>query len=442
MVRTALPQAGPRPERGEQQLRGIGPTARIAWRSLRRDSRRGGGRAAATAAERLLGVLEQAGPALAAPLALARPRRPGLLVHAKAPAVCGEGVRGLRLRGVRAAGLGQRAGAGGGVAPQPGGRRPLGGPRERTRGAGGDVDGALAVGHHLGPPELRRDGRDDAQRALAELDQRAGRDQAGLRADRGPLQHRAVGRTGVGDGDPAVRVDLEGEVETRDVRVVHRHVRLGGAADDDAARVQQVDAAGVRTGHDVQGGGGAGRLDGVVRVGGIEPEDDAVDQRRVAEYGALVEPAALGVEVDVRRGAARAGAGTGAHRARQCSGHRAQRGADRRADQHVGGGHGGMRRRRSGRRRALARPKHGQPDLHAPCPFQPARDGGRHGVVCILPSAADSSRTAPDRMIFGTYRADDASASMNGRPGSAAQGAVLRTPLELPKTRAPAGGRR
>lgn len=82
-----------------------------------------------------------------------------------------------------------------------------------------------------------------------------------------------------------------------DVRVVQGDVGVLGPADPGAAAVQQVDAARVRPGDHVQPRTGVRRDRS--GPGTVQREDGAVDQRRVAEQGALaVEPVPARVQHD------------------------------------------------------------------------------------------------------------------------------------------------
>ncbi len=205
------------------------------------------------------------------------------------------------------------------------------------RGRGGHLEGGLADPQQ--GAGLQRDG------GLG----RAGRDEPAVEGG-------AVGGAEVADGDPAVLGEVQGEVQSGDVRVVERDVGLAGAADPDLPAVQPVHAAGVRAADHAQFGGGGGVV-GVVGggVGFVEAEDGSVEQRGVAEQGVLVHPVRPGVEVHVGGGPRPAHADGAREGARDGT----ERGADGRGDQHVHVGDGG-----AGGGRAAARSEDGQPDLH------------------------------------------------------------------------------
>ncbi len=225
--------------------------------------------------------------------------------------------------------------------------------RGRTR----QPDVPLAV-RRRGQPHLGRGaGRRQAQRRLADPQQRARRQADRAVAHAGTVQRRAVGGAEVGDRDAAVGVDGDRAVHPGDVRVVERDVGVGGAAEPDLPAVQQVDAARVGAGDHVQLGRGAGRVG--VRVGlagGAQTEHGAVDQRRLAQGAALgVEPLRAGVEHHLA-GARALAAG---ERRGQRGGDRGQGRAGRCGDQHVAArGAVPLRSRRA------QRVYDGQPDLH------------------------------------------------------------------------------
>ena len=108
---------------------------------------------------------------------------------------------------------------------------------------------------------------------------------------------------------------------------------------------QQVDAARVGAADHPQLGGGvrAVRPGDVVRVGLVQAQHRAVQQRGVAEQGALVQPLVPGVEQDLSGGRPLR-APAHAHRAGEGPGDRAEGGARRGGDQHVrsGGGPPGL----------------------------------------------------------------------------------------------------
>ncbi|MFD0572088.1 hypothetical protein ACFQ0T_26340 [Kitasatospora gansuensis] len=143
-------------------------------------------------------------------------------------------------------------------------------------------------------------------------------------------------------------------MQAGDVGVVERDVGGAGAADVDPVPVQAVHAARVGAAGDPQFGGGGRAVVVRVRIGLVEREHGAVQQRRMAEQGLLVDPLGTGVQVHMGGGARAAHAHGARERPRDC----AERRTDRGGDQDVGG--------RSDGCRAAARSEDSEPDLHRP----------------------------------------------------------------------------
>lgn len=221
---------------------------------------------------------------------------------------------------------------------------------------GGDAEAALPVGGG------RHGGRrlvGQAQPGLADAQQGARGQPDRLAADRLAVHRGAVGRVEVGDEHPAVGTHGDGAMGPGDVRVVQGDVGVVGPADPGAAAVQQVDAARVRPGDHVQPRTGVRRDRS--GPGTVQREDGAVDQRRVAEQGALaVEPVPARVQHD--------GPLARLRRLREGTGDRRERGAGGSGDQDVAAVGGG---------RAAGRSEDGQPDLHRGQRSLLRRDGGR-----------------------------------------------------------------
>lgn len=217
--------------------------------------------------------------------------------------------------------------------------------------AGGDPEVAVAV-RDGGEGGLRLGAAGgEPQGGLADPQQRAGREPDRPGADLPAVEAGAVRGVQVGDAHPAVLADRHLAVLARDVGIVQRDVRLRGAADADAAAVQQVDAARVGTRHHVQPGRGRAVVGRLVLGGGGEREHRSVHQGWLTQDAALgVEPLAARVQHhgSARDLRARGGRGQAGCDGREC---RPRRGGD----EHVAGA------RRSV---AAARREDGQPDLH------------------------------------------------------------------------------
>jgi hypothetical protein len=197
---------------------------------------------------------------------------------------------------------------------------------------------SLAVRQQVGAAERTGATRTwcDRQSRLAEAEDRARRHRDGIGADRQAVQHGAVGGAQVGDRDPAVRGDVQGEVEPGDVGVVQRDVGLGGAPHPDPARQQQMDPARVGAADDPQLGRRPGPVvRDVVGVRLVQPQDRAVHQRRVAQHGPLVQPVVARVQVDMGGGAGAARSRAAGDRAREGAGDRAEGRPGRSRHQHV-----------------------------------------------------------------------------------------------------------
>ncbi len=216
----------------------------------------------------------------------------------------------------------------------------------------------LAVRRRLRPRRRSR-GRSEPQGGLPDPQQRARCETDRAGAHPPAVQRRAVGGAEVGDRDPAVRADRHRAVHPGDVRVVERHVGVGGAAYADLAAVQQVHPARVGTGDDMEPGRGVVQLGMRLRLArGAHGQHRTVDQRRLAERAALgVQPPVTGVQHRGARGAGRAVAA--GDRRGQRGGDRGQGRAGGCRDQHVAAR--GPVPRGGGR---AQRVNDGQPDLH------------------------------------------------------------------------------
>ena len=191
----------------------------------------------------------------------------------------------------------------------------------------------------------------EPQRGLADPQQRAGGEPDRPGADLPAVDPGAVGGVEIGDAHAAVLADGDRAVPARDVGVVERDIGLRGAADDDAAAVQQMDPARVGPRHHVQPGRGRAVVGGLVLGRGREREHRAVHKRRLAEDAALgVEPVAA--REQHHGGARDLGAGGGR---REAGGDGRERRPRRGGDEHVTGARHSV---------AAARREDGQPDLH------------------------------------------------------------------------------
>ncbi|PPS68762.1 hypothetical protein BZZ08_07376 [Streptomyces sp. MH60] len=221
---------------------------------------------------------------------------------------------------------------------------------------------ALPVRRRLHPHLRSRRHRHEPQGRLADAQQRTRREADRAVAHADAVQGGAVGGAEVGDRDAGVGTDGHRAVHPGDVRVVERHIGVGGAAEPDLAAVQKVDATRVGARDHVELGGDVGRLG--VRVGlarGAQAEHRTVDQRGLAQGAALgVEALRTGVQHHLAGARALAG-----ERGGQRGGDRGQGGAGRSGDEYVTPR--GAAPRRSGRGSRSMRAQRvydGQPDLH------------------------------------------------------------------------------
>ncbi len=263
-------------------------------------------------------------------------------------------------------------------------------PSGRAGAARGDPQMPLPVGKSGQPArQLLRPGP-QPYGGLAQPQCRARRQRHRAVVDRGAVDRRAVGGGEVGDRHhPRLRHGHRA-VQPGDVRIVQRHVRLGGAPDAHLPAAQQVDTARVRSGDDVQPGArtGGGQAVAPGRGRPVQGHHRAVHQRRHAQHLAPgVQPLRAGEHRHRLTGAGGGRGACGGGRRREGAGHRGEGGAG-------GGGHQHVATAGALLRVTAARSEDGQPDLHRHRPLQ-SRDAG-----CILAPTTVTAPTILRRMIL------------------------------------------